>query len=87
MEADWGYGLNSPVAYREPYLGCDPPAGEVTIMPRCKYDQLVLDRLRQTMTWVGGVRLLCHMMYLPRRERGMQRLGCKLIELVGIICT
>ena len=55
LEADWG-GLSSPVAYREPQLGRDPPAGKVTIMPRCKNgdlevmisaEKVVLDRLKQ----------------------------------------
>jgi hypothetical protein len=54
--ADWGLGLGSTVAYREPYLGRDPPAGEVTIMPRCKNgdlevmisaEKVVIDRLKQ----------------------------------------
>jgi hypothetical protein len=54
--ADWGHGLDSTVAYREPYLGRDPPAGEVTIMPRCKNgdlevmisaEKVVIDRLAQ----------------------------------------
>jgi hypothetical protein len=56
LDADWGYGLSSPIAYREPYLGRDPPAGEVTIMPRCKNgdldvmisaEKVVIDRLKQ----------------------------------------
>jgi len=55
-EADRGYGLGSPVAYREPYPDSGPPAGEVTTMPRCKNgdlevmtsaEQVVLDRLKQ----------------------------------------
>lgn len=32
--ADWGPGLGAAVAYREPYLGRTPPAGEVTMLPR-----------------------------------------------------
>jgi hypothetical protein len=55
LEADWGHGLGSTVGYREPYLGREPPAGEVTIMPRCKNgdlevmisaEKVVLDRLK-----------------------------------------
>ncbi|GAB7327924.1 hypothetical protein MBLNU13_g11700t1 [Cladosporium sp. NU13] len=56
LMADWGYGLGSPIAYREPYLGRNPPVGEVTIMPRCingdlevmiSAEKVVLDRLKQ----------------------------------------
>lgn len=56
LEADCGYGLGSPLAYREPYLGRDRPAREVTIRPRCKNNDLeiligaervVLDGLKQ----------------------------------------
>ena len=56
ISAEWGHGLGSSVAYREPYLGRDPPAGEVTIMPRCKNgdlevmisaEKIVIDRLKQ----------------------------------------
>jgi len=56
LEADWGCGLGSPVGYREPYLGREPPEGEVTIMPRYRNgdlevmvsaERVVLDRLRQ----------------------------------------
>ena len=56
LEADWGYGLGCPVAYREPYLGRDPPSGEVTLLPRCRNgdlevmisaEKVVLDRLKQ----------------------------------------
>ena len=52
LEADWGNGLGSP----KPYLGRDPPAGEVIIMLRCKngdlevmvsVEKMVLDRLKQ----------------------------------------
>lgn len=32
--ADWGPGLGACVAYREPYLGRTPPAGELTMLPR-----------------------------------------------------
>lgn len=62
LEADWGHGLRVPVAYREPYLGRDPPAGEVTIMPRCKNgdlevmisaEKIVLDRLKQDVDLVA----------------------------------
>jgi hypothetical protein len=62
LEADWGHGLRVPVAYREPYLGRDPPAGEVTIMPRCKNgdlevmisaEKIVLDRLKQDVDFVA----------------------------------
>ena len=31
----WGPGLGCSVAYREPYLGREPPAGEITVLPRC----------------------------------------------------
>lgn len=33
--AHWGPGLGVAVAFREPYLGRTPPAGEITIFPRC----------------------------------------------------
>lgn len=54
LSADWGHGLGSTVAFREPYLGREPPSGEVTILPRCtngdlevmiSAEQIVLDRL------------------------------------------
>lgn len=54
VSADWGPGLGCTVAYREPYLGRDPPAGEITIMPRClngdlevmiSAEKIVFDRL------------------------------------------
>lgn len=31
----WGLRLGTPIAYREPYLGREPPAGEITVLPRC----------------------------------------------------
>jgi hypothetical protein len=36
----WGPALGSPVAYREPYLGREPPAGEITVLPRCENGDL-----------------------------------------------
>jgi hypothetical protein len=36
----WGPTLGSPIAYREPYLGREPPAGEVTVLPRCENGDL-----------------------------------------------
>lgn len=32
--ADWGPGLGACTAYREPYIGRTPPAGELTMLPR-----------------------------------------------------
>ncbi|KAM0715375.1 hypothetical protein Q7P37_008873 [Cladosporium fusiforme] len=54
VTADWGPQLGACAAYREPYLGRDPPSGEVTILPRCpngdlevmiSAERIVLDRL------------------------------------------
>jgi hypothetical protein len=36
----WGPALGSPIAYREPYLGREPPAGEITVLPRCENGDL-----------------------------------------------
>jgi len=33
--SSWGPTLGCSVAYREPYIGRDPPAGEITVLPRC----------------------------------------------------
>ena len=50
----WGPRLGCSVAYREPYIGRDPPAGEITVLPRCangdlevmiSAERVVMDRL------------------------------------------
>lgn len=86
LEADWGCGLDSPVAYREPYLRRNPPAGEVTTMPKCKNgdlevmisaEKVVIDRLKQ------DVDLIMRSDLNLRRREETQRLKCKWVGLDG----
>ena len=78
-EADWGDSLGSPVAYREPYLGSDPLAGKITIMPRCKNgdlevmtsaEKIVLDRLKRDddMGRRSGIVLALHEVVAEKRK-------------------
>jgi hypothetical protein len=79
VTADWGPGLGPTVAYREPYLGRDPPAGEVTILARLpngdldvmiSAEKVVVERLQKSGgLGVGEVVYVIHDVVRAKAER------------------
>lgn len=82
----WGPALGCSVAYREPYLGRDPPAGEITVLPRCtngdlevmvSAERIVMERLVEDEDlgrWAERVFVLHDVVGEKKRRDGRARL-------------
>lgn len=70
--ADWGHGLGQPRAYREPYIGRNPPMGEITFLAKASNGDIEVMIAGETVV-----------MQRLAADKEMEKAGAKFLWLMG----